>query len=70
MINAQQAQNNLEPLKRQPFDDSVELFNEKLKNYDRIEGYDKDDEQGSLYQRAEVTAYLIDEDGKETGETV
>ena len=45
-------------------------FDEKLKHYDRIEGYDKHDPDESLYYRDIVTAYLIDGEGKETGETV
>ena len=46
------------------------MFKTKLEGYDRIEGYEADDYEGSLYQRDIVTAHILDAAGKETGETM
>ena len=54
----------------QPYEDSNKLLEEKLEHFDYIEGYKENDPEESLYQKAIITAYIIDEDGNETGETV
>ena len=46
------------------------MFAWKLKNYDRIEGYNAEDPSDAYYLRDIVTAYLLDDAGNETGETV
>ena len=70
LIEAQQAQGNMEELPRTPYKDSDGMFKFKLNNYDRIEGYNEEDPEDGLYQRDAVTAHLVDEAGNETGETV
>ena len=41
-----------------------------MDHFDRIEGYDEDNPSTGLYQRDTVTAHIIDETGKVTGETL
>ena len=60
----------MEPLKRQPYEDSAEFFKEKLVHYDNIEGYRANNPERSLYQRDIVTAHIVDAAGNETGETL
>ena len=46
------------------------MFARKLRDYDRIEGYNAEDPSEGFYLRDVVTAHLLDDDGNETGETV
>ena len=49
LIEAQQAQGNMEELPRTPYKDSDGMFKFKLNNYDRIEGYNEEDPEDGLY---------------------
>ena len=50
--------------------DDNKVFKEKLQNYDRIEGYNAQNPAKGLYQRDEVEAIIVDDEGKETEEKV